>query len=49
MFLNNGTFNSNKILSPQTVHKMTQNQINNLFIEKQVGAMPGLSNDFPLS
>lgn len=48
MLLNGGTFKGNKLLSQKSVREMTGNQIGNLFVEKQDGAMPILSKDFPL-
>jgi len=47
MLLNKGTFNGIKILSKTSVNEMTKNQIGDLFVDTQKGALPGLSNDFP--
>jgi len=47
MLLNKGTFKGIKILRKESVQEMTKNQIGDLFIETQVGAMANISNDFP--
>lgn len=47
MLLNNGTFNGVKILDKRTVKQMTTNQVGDLFVEMQQGAIPHISNSFP--
>lgn len=47
MLLGNGTFNGVKILDKRSVQQMTTNQVGDLFVEMQHGAIPRISNSFP--
>jgi methyl acetate hydrolase len=47
MLLNKGTFNGAKILGKKSVNAMTKNQIGNLFVTTQPGALPKLADSFP--
>lgn len=47
MLLNKGTFKGVKILNKASVNAMTRNQIGNLFITTQPGALPKLADSFP--
>jgi methyl acetate hydrolase len=48
MLLNMGQFGNTRLLTTQSVKKLTTNQIGSLRIQKQPGAIPYLSNHFPL-
>ena len=48
MLLGLGQFGGSRLLEEQSVTEMTNNQIGNLVVEKQPGAIPDLSNPFPL-
>ena len=47
MLLNKGTFKGVKILNKASVNAMTKNQIGNLFVTTQPGALPKLADSFP--
>ncbi len=47
MFLNKGTLHNKKILSEGSIDLMTQNQIGELVVEEQPGAIATISNAFP--
>jgi len=48
MLLNLGQFGNSRLLTEQSVKELTQNQIGNIKVEQQPGAIPHLSNPFPL-
>jgi CubicO group peptidase (beta-lactamase class C family) len=48
MLLNKGTLGNTKILSPQSVELMSQNQVGDLSIKKHISTNPYLNRDFPL-
>lgn len=48
MFLNGGTLDGARILSPSSVEMMGQNQIGGVFVEQQEAASPALTRPFPL-
>ncbi len=48
MLLNDGEFDGVRLLAAESVHEMTTNQIGRLVVEQQPGAIPELSNSFPL-
>lgn len=48
MLLNMGQFDGIRLLSTQSVTELTMNQIGLLKVQKQPGAIPDLSNPFPL-
>ena len=48
MLLGLGQFGGSRLLKEQSVTEMTKNQIGNLVVEKQPGAIPDISNPFPL-
>jgi methyl acetate hydrolase len=48
MFLNGGTLDGARILSPDSVEMMAQNQIGASFVEQQEAASPALTRPFPL-
>jgi CubicO group peptidase (beta-lactamase class C family) len=48
MFLNGGTLDGARILSPSSVEMMGQNQIGSVFVEQQDAASPALTRPFPL-
>jgi CubicO group peptidase (beta-lactamase class C family) len=48
MFLNMGQFGGTRLLTEQSVHELTRNQIGNLRVQKQPGAIPAVSNPFPI-
>ena len=48
MLLNMGQFDSARLLTNQSVNEMTMNQIGSLKVQQQPGAIPELSNPFPL-
>ena len=48
MLLNMGQFNNIRLLTNQSVNELTINQIGNLKVLKQEGAIPDVSNPFPL-
>jgi CubicO group peptidase (beta-lactamase class C family) len=48
MLLNMGQFDSTRLLSTQSVNELTMNQIGSLKVQKQPGAIPDMSNSFPL-
>jgi len=47
MLLGMGEFDGNRILTEQSVQDMTKNQIGDLVVEMQPGAIPDRSNPFP--
>jgi len=47
MLLGIGEFDGNRILTEQSVQDMTKNQIGDLVVEMQPGAIPDRSNAFP--
>ena len=48
MLLNLGRFEGETLVTEQSVEEMTRNQIGSLTVEEQPGAIPWLSNSFPL-
>ena len=48
MLLGLGQFGGSRLLLEESVNEMTKNQIGNLVVEKQPGAIPDISNPFPL-
>ena len=48
MLLGMGEFEGNRMLAEQSVQEMTKNQIGDLVVEMQPGAIPARSNPFPL-
>lgn len=48
MLLNEGVYAGRRILQTRSVEEMTSNQIGSLCVEEQPGAMPQLSQAFPL-
>jgi methyl acetate hydrolase len=48
MLLNMGQFDTTRLLTNQSVHALTMNQIGDLKVQQQPGAIPDLSNPFPL-
>lgn len=48
MLLNMGKFDKIQLLTEQSVHALMTNQIGSLRVRKQPGAMPDISNAFPL-
>jgi CubicO group peptidase (beta-lactamase class C family) len=48
MFLNGGTLDGARILSPSSVEMMGQNQIGGVFVGQQEAASPALTRPFPL-
>jgi methyl acetate hydrolase len=48
MLLNGGEFAGTRILRKESIDEMTRNQIGNLTVEEQPGAIPNLSKPFPL-
>lgn len=48
MLLNMGQFGNARLLTNQSVNELTRNQIGSLKVQKQPGAIPELSNSFPL-
>lgn len=48
MLLHKGTLHEAKLLSAGSIDLMTQNQIGELVVEEQPGALPALSRAFPL-
>ena len=48
MLLNGGALAGTRLLQEQSVAEMTRNQIGNLTVEEQPGAIPRLSKPFPL-
>lgn len=48
MLLNMGQFDNIRLLTKQSVKELTMNQIGSLKVQKQPGAIPELSNSFPL-
>lgn len=48
MLLNMGQFDNKRLLTEQSVSELTMNQIGGLKVRKQPGAIPEVSNSFPL-
>src|SRR5437867_11677401 len=48
MLLNKGSWHGTKILSSESVQSMTRNQIGQVVVQTQPGAIPARSNPFPL-
>jgi CubicO group peptidase (beta-lactamase class C family) len=47
MFLNGGKLHGSRILKEETINSMTENQIGDLVVEQQPGAIPSWSDAFP--
>jgi len=48
MLLNMGQFDNTQLLTTQSVNELTVNQLGSLKVQKQPGAIPAVSNAFPL-
>ena len=48
MLLGMGQFGGRRLLTERSVSEMTKNQIGDLVVEEQPGAIPNMSNSFPL-